>query len=249
MTAFPLLGEELAAWAEQDAAPSLWLRDDDAIAATPALDRLLALSNDYQAPILLAVIPQPANGSLARRLASEPLITPCQHGFAHLNHAAEGSRAVELGGRDLGRVEAELLEGRQRLADLFGAACMPLLVPPWNRIDAALPARLPALGFETLSTFGAPRFADVPGLRELNCHVDLIDWRGGRQGKSVVRLDRELAEAFAAARRQGGGTVGLLAHHLAHDELAWSVLGALYAWLNERADVAFLSPAQALSRP
>lgn len=222
---FIALADELARWRDAGLSPRLWLRDDDAVAPTPALERLITLSAHCQAPVLLAVIAQPAQPALAERLADVALFTPCQHGYAHRNHAGAGERAVELGGaRGLEVIAHDLAAGQQRLIALFGDRLSRILVPPWNRIDAHLAGRLPALGFATLSTFGPPRFDGIAGLGELNCHVDLIDWRGGRVGKSPARLERELVSAFALARAEGGRAVGFLTHHLAHDAQAWASL-------------------------
>jgi len=52
------LEAELDIWQSAGRSASFWWRDDDAIAATPELDRLLALAQD--APIGLAVIPAQA---------------------------------------------------------------------------------------------------------------------------------------------------------------------------------------------
>lgn len=250
---FSKLVDELARWVDAGLSPRLWLRDDDAVAPTPALERLIALSAHCQAPVLLAVIAEPAQAALAERLADVVLLRPCQHGYAHRNHAGEGEREVELGGqRSLEVIGRELAAGRQRLIALFGDRLSRILVPPWNRIDENLVGRLPALGFSALSTFGPPRFAGIAGLGELNCHVDLIDWRGGRVGKSPERLEAELVSAFALAREEGGRAVGFLTHHLAHDALAWASLDTLCYWLAGRgisfADAVTLTGDHALSR-
>lgn len=247
------LADELARWSDAGLSPRLWLRDDDAVAPTPALERLIMLSAHCRAPILLAVIARPAQAALAERLADVALLRPCQHGYAHRNHAGAGERAVELGGaRGLDVIGQELAAGRQRLITLFGDRLSRILVPPWNRIDANLVGRLPALGFSGLSTFGPQRFEGMAGLGEVNCHVDLIDWRGGRVGKSPKRLERELVSAFAQARAEGGRAVGFLTHHLAHDAQAWASLDTLCHWLAGRgirfADAVTLNDDQALSR-
>lgn len=246
---FSLLMDELARWQGEANQPRLWLRDDDAAAATEALDELLDIVTRYRTPVLLAVIPAKAQDNLAERLAGEPLVTPCQHGFCHQNHAAQGERAVELGGRALELVEGELAEGKARLKALFGDRLSSILVPPWNRLDPALPPRLPALGYSALSTFGKKRFSGVPGLGEINTHVDLVDWKGGRRGKTLDRLDGEMAEAFREARQEGGRPVGLLSHHLTHDDMAWAGLTILYENLSRAGGVAFVSADQALSSP
>ena len=130
------LERELDAWAAERRQATLWWRDDDAVAATPSLDRLLRLSERHGIPVALAVIPALAEQGLADALAQVGPVTVLQHGFAHRNHAPPGMRALECGGAPpLGQVAAELRRGRDRLALLFGARFLPVLVPPWNRID------------------------------------------------------------------------------------------------------------------
>ncbi len=205
---------------------SFWLRDDDALAPSPALETLLETSQRHGVPIALAVIPKFAVPALAERLAAAPLATPCQHGFAHVNHAKPPERAAELGAnrpRDL--VLAELGLGRRLLLDLFGARLDPMLVPPWNRYDRALEPGMAAAGFSCLSVFG--RTHANGALAQINAHVDLINWRGGRIMRPQDSLIRTLCdEVFcaAASNRQ----IGILTHHLVHDAQAWAFLDDLF---------------------
>src|SRR3546814_19565928 len=56
------------------------------------------------------------------------------------------------------------------------------MVPPWNRIDAALAERLPGLGFAALSTYQARTTATAaPGLVQTNCHLDILRWKPERR--------------------------------------------------------------------
>src|SRR5205823_4246421 len=77
---------ELDAWAKAGKTAEIWWRDDDAIAATPALERLLELRQRHDLGLMLAVIPARAADSLVDRLAREPAVAVAQHGWAHLNH-------------------------------------------------------------------------------------------------------------------------------------------------------------------
>ena len=177
-----------------------WLRDDDAVTDTPALSRLADLCGSAALPVLLAVIPAAAEERLGAFLARHHAITPCQHGWKHENHAAPGQRACELGGdRSADLVLMDLAGGRHRLRSLFGNRLADVLVPPWNRIDAAVIGRLPEIGFTALSTFGPPPDHDG-GIRRVNCDIDLIDWRNGRVGRTAQDVAGQLAHAIVAAR-------------------------------------------------
>ena len=174
------LRRELDLWAGEGRRVDVWWRDDDAVRPTPALDRLLAAARERRAPVAVAVIPATMEESLVAAL-DDPLVTVLQHGWRHANHAgegarAEGARAVECGGeRPAASVMAELLEGRDRLAAVFGDGVPPIMVPPWNRIAPEVVAALPAAGYAGLSVFGPrPSLEAAPGLVEINTHLDLL---------------------------------------------------------------------------
>ena len=219
----------------------VWLRDDDCVAVTPALERLAALCGAAGLPILLAVIPAGATPGLVPWIAGHPAVTPCQHGYAHADHALPGERARELGGRPVGTVLAELARGRARLGDLFGPALSGVLVPPWNRLDAELVPHLPAAGYSALSAFG-PTPSDS-ALPRLDADLDIIDWRRGRIGRPPDELARKLAGTI-----EGQDRLGILTHHLAHDAAAWAGLGALIEGLAAHPAVRFTDAAALLER-
>ena len=81
------LAAELDRWEEAGLVAPLWWRDDDAVAPTPQLDRLLALADG--APLALAVIPADVVRELAAALEFFPRVTVLHHGWRHANHAAQ----------------------------------------------------------------------------------------------------------------------------------------------------------------
>lgn len=239
---FPLTRAEWSRWIDQGLRPLFWLRDDDAVAPTPALDRLSQICEDHLAPALMAVIPAGAQPELAGAVAAHPLLHPCQHGFAHVNHAPSSEKRQEFGAhRPVEDMLAQLAQGRARLRALFGPALRPAFVPPWNRIDSRFAARLPELGLSRLSTFGPAIWPSGAPLR-MDCQLDVIDWRGGRVGHSLAAFDALCAQAMTAARAAGGPPIGVLTHHLAHDSQAWRLVLAFFAMtcsLNANAWISF----------
>jgi hypothetical protein len=224
------LAEEAARWQEAGRTAELWWRDDDAADSGPALDRLLELHRQTRAPLSLAVVPARATRALADRLAAEPGVDLLQHGYAHLNHATPGEKKAELGPhRPAMIVLGELGTGWLALERLFGGRALSVMVPPWNRIAPALVPTLPEIGFSGLSTFGPrQRVRPVRGLLQINTHVDLIDWKGGRGFAGEAAVLGALVAALAHARTVSDEPVGLLSHHLAMDGGAWDFLRSMW---------------------
>ncbi|EJN06217.1 polysaccharide deacetylase family protein [Phyllobacterium sp. YR531] len=223
------LRDELSRWINVSRSVQFWLRDDDAVQPTTALQRLLKLGKEHGVPTLLAVIPALAGDGLADRLKSEQLITIGVHGWSHVNHAHNGEKKQELGPhRPLQSVLAELEEGRNCIEKLFPQRALPILVPPWNRIDGSLLPHLRGLGFAALSVFGPPKEIQTSHIPVVNTHVDLMDWHGTRgcrnYGDLVADIVREMRDRFSGE----DSTIGILAHHLVHDEAAWVFLQKLF---------------------
>lgn len=232
---------ELEHWRAAGRQPQIWWRDDDAVSATAQLDRLTQLTGMAGVDVLLAVIPAHAGESLADHVGRHSNLKPCVHGWAHTNHAPASEKKCELGvHRTMDIVLSDIARGRQKLAGLFGSKLVPVLVPPWNRIRDDVASRLRETGIETVSTFAHKRrFCDM----QVNTHVDVMDWRsaGGAAGKPIRQVQSELATALAVSRANGFYPIGLLTHHLVHDETAWSSLSAMLA----QADLDWVSFAHA----
>ncbi|SKA05196.1 hypothetical protein SAMN02745126_03338 [Enhydrobacter aerosaccus] len=220
--------DEIARWRDGGQTAVLWWRDDDAVDLSPALDRLLALRQETEVPLALAVVPAAATPALAARLSDEAEIDILQHGYAHTNHAPDSDKKSELGPhRPAMQVLGELGTGRLALERLFAGRALAVLVPPWNRVAPGLVPTLPEIGFVGLSTFGDRRRAEpVRGLLQVNAHVDLIDWKGGRGFVGEERALADLVRALAAARNSRE-PVGILSHHLAMDGRGWDFLRSL----------------------
>ena len=218
---------ELDACADAGQRVTLWLRDDDAVAVTPALERLLALILQWDVPAVLAVIPVPARPELAVRLGELGPVRVALHGFAHRNHAGPEEKKQELGPhRPAATVLDEIDNGFDRLKGMFPDHTVPMLVPPWNRIAADLLPHLPQLGLRCLSAFSNQfPHEPVPGLVQVDCQLDIIDWSQRRSHPHDM-----LSGRLAALVRQRKGTtapIGILTHHLDHDEAAWAFLAGL----------------------
>jgi len=220
-----MIVEELDRWQEAGKVARFWLRDDDAVEPTAPLDRLLEVSGAFSVPLTLAVIPAHTGEALAERLQREPLCAVAVHGWSHTNYAGAEEKKQELGRhRPAAAVLGELKQGFDCLAGLHDGRFVPMLVPPWNRIDAALVPHLAGLGYAALSVYGPEKPADLP---LVNSHVDVMDWhvtRGGRDPHALaIEIVARLRHMF-----DNGGAMGLLTHHLVHDAAVWDFMNALF---------------------
>jgi len=231
------LAEELARWQNTGQRVDLWWRDDDAVADTPALRRLIEIA---RVPVALAVIPADLQPDLASCLAvtTEPdRFAVLQHGFSHRNHEPPDRKKAELGlARPGDLVLAELAQGKKILQQAFGARALPVLTPPWNRIAPAVIDHLPEQGFRGLTTY-LPRRAPhaAAGLLQVNTHVDIIDWHGGRGFLGTDQSLALLTQHLRARRLKEADRIeptGILTHHLVHDAASWLFLERLQDWLS-----------------
>ncbi|MFK0333643.1 polysaccharide deacetylase family protein [Rhizobium sp. NPDC090275] len=236
------LRAELDRWQAAGKIARFWLRDDDAIEPTPALDKLLKLTADAGVPLTLAVIPASTGEPLAARLAEERHVLVALHGWSHTNHAPADEKKQELGAHRAPEIVlGELRDGFAILQRLFGLRFISMLVPPWNRINGALIAELPALGLETLSVYGAAK-AGSP-IRPLNTHVDIMNWHGIRGGRPHDELVADVVKELRARFDDDAEPIGILTHHLVHDETAWAFLSDLMNETSAHPAVAWKSAA------
>ncbi len=178
---------------------------------------------------MLAVIPLGIEPGLAELTAGERHVVPAAHGVAHENNARPGDRKEELPAH-LGEAAIRRALGRSREAfrDAFGETEGLWFVPPWNRISPEAAALLPEHGFAGLSAWRGRPVADRSGLRRLDTHLDLIDWRGGRGGRALGELATEAATLLSARRAARDlSPLGVLSHHLIHDAAADRALAGL----------------------
>ncbi len=250
------LTQELDLWQRDGRIAAFWWRDDDAVAPTPALARLLGLSDSSGVEVAVAAIPAKVSDALAVAIERYPGALVVQHGYAHENHAPPGAPAVECGGDwPLAALLDALQEGRRRLEELFEERFRSVLAAPWNRIDRAVLDRLSGAGFNGASAYGPRAAMRAMGLVIANAHVDPLNWRERRfagGAKAVSGIVGELR-----ARRTGATApdepLGLLTHHLDHDAATWDFLQEFFTltrahpaarWLT--IDEAFAAPAPAV---
>ncbi|HEX5733902.1 MAG TPA: hypothetical protein VF131_13800 [Blastocatellia bacterium] len=195
---------------------NFFFRDDDGGWGDDRLFKLLDLFADYDLPIDLAIIPQALTPALARKILgriekNRERIALHQHGFAHVNHEAEG-RKCEFGpARAREQQDQDIASGKRILAESFGPILQPIFTPPWNRCTAETGDCLIRLGFRILSRDSSAAPLDISGLCELPVRVD---WFANRKG---VRLNTCEVGLLVADAVRDAKPVGVMFHHALMD--------------------------------
>jgi hypothetical protein len=227
---WPDLVAELDRWEEAGQVAQLWWRDDDTIAPTPALDRLLRLTGP--APLALSVIPADVVGTLAATLHPFPQIAVLQHGWCHAdcatNYPGAGKKSEYPAERHPVDVADELDEGRRRLLALFGPRALGVFVPPWNRFSDRFVPLLGEAGLTAISQM-APRKSALPrGIAVIDVHLDIVAWHEDRKFiGDAVALGRFIAELRRRREGDDRSAIGVLTHHLVMDEASEDFLHRL----------------------
>ena len=111
-------------------------------------------------------------------------------------------------------------------------------MPPFNRLSWRLVGSVAPAGLAYVSVDG-----DFPGLAmpTVNVHADVLDWRA-RSAAEPQALVRRLVAALRL-RRHGllprRRPVGVLTHHLGHDDRAWALAEELLERLAAHRTVQF----------
>jgi len=190
---------------------------------------LITLAKASGVPVALAVVPLVA----VPELFTEGDARVLMHGTDHRNRAAPGEKKTEFAGDEPdGDAVARLSAARQRLAAQAAQRFLAVLAPPWNRFKQSLVARLPEAGLYGLSGYGPRENAEASrGVRQVNTHVDIIDWRGTRRFVGEETALR-MAVNHLALRREGDADAneptGWLTHHALHDKATWEFLERLF---------------------
>jgi hypothetical protein len=237
------LGLELGRWRRAGQRPVLWWRDDDAREVTPQFRRLLVHVTRADLPLCLAVIPEGLDPELCAVVAPYVRIAVLQHGVTHLN--AAGAFPSEFAFTDEPKKVAQrLAEGWSRL-DGF-ARRLPVYVPPWNTLTPNVMAALAQSGHRRVSAWNG---LAQPG--RVDAHLDLLRWRGGPRfaGREPILGRLTALLEWRRRRRLWDEPIGLLTHHLVHDEAAWRFLDELLLFRPLQEDVQWPEPSALFGIP
>lgn len=233
---------ELDRWADGGLTANFWVRDDDAIQVSPGLERLrhVAISRGIQ--IGLAVIPGKALPDLIDFLAcGTQEFYPMCHGWQHINHS-RGSKPAEFGpDRPATELIMDARSALRRFNELFPSA-KAVFVPPFNCATTALVKSLPHIGYfgaslmpgrverallklsyglSWLPTIKIPVFSNLP---RIDVHLDVINWET-MNAQSTEMIVSAVLQNLRGRRRgliAADAPIGLLTHHLVHNEGIWN---------------------------
>jgi len=234
MTDWSDLGRELDLWRALGTPATFWWRDDDATCDSEPLSCMLEIADRFSAPLSLAVIPALVKPDLSDVVNRLPDVSVLQHGYSHTNYASPSEKKMELGlHRNTDEVISELRAGFICLENF--SARLPVLVPPWNRIESTILSQLRDIGYKGVSTMNSRETTyAAPGLIRINAHVDIVDWHGSR---GFIGLSGALDQFIKHLSERRMGLVssdeptGLLTHHLVHDRDCWKFLESLLTFL------------------
>jgi hypothetical protein len=235
---------EMRRWRSAGRSARLWWRDDDAAGASPALDRLLALAEDLEVPLTLAVIPAGDMAGLGEALAGAARVNVVQHGVDHQNRRMGAAAGEFPHDWPMAEVAIALRRGWSLMQGLPRAR--QVFTPPWNDLHPELVAALRVTGYAGLSANGELGVEGNPP--RLDVHLDLLRWRGGARFRGRGRFLGALAAEMRRRRLAGrwDAPIGVLTHHLDHTPAAWTFLTAFLAWSRRDPALGWVSLPQVL---
>jgi hypothetical protein len=243
------ISDELDKWKRVGMTAAMWWRDDDAAEPCVELDRLIRLSDGHAVPCGLATIPTRSGEPLGKVVSRAQYIWIIQHGYAHKNHAPSGAGAWELGlHRPKFAVLDDLRKGMLTLSQLFNDRFVPVVVPPWNKMDSELMPSLSDMGFLGVSaSYKRQRPTSPAGIRVADAHCDVLSWKKKQAGfAGVEHCVTDIVEHLKDKRT---GSVDsdeptcVLTHHLEMDEAAWDFMEGLFSVTSAHCALQWVSPA------
>ena len=260
---------ELGCWRSAGLRPQFWLRDDDAIDVTPQLERLCAVAERYHVQIGLAVIPAsigPALPGFVRGHSAQ--VWPLAHGWTHTNHRVKQPPGEFGEDRPEEDVRGDLVDALHAFKRAFPDRST-VFVPPYNHIAPMFVAALPDIGYCGLSSspniwesrvvrtlannawLRLPRLPVTSTFKRVDTHLDIIDWQARTAQSEDVVLHRMLGEL--RMRRKGSlpadYPIGILSHHLVHDEAIWLAMERLLDDLASEGTADFVTCQEVFGRP
>jgi hypothetical protein len=246
--------EELDSWQRNGELARFWWRDDDAQIDNKPFKRLIQLAEVTSAPLILAVSPGIISESFVEKLNGIRNVHMAAHGFRHVNYN-KGALTAEFGNdRPLEVMIAEIEHLAKKFASMFPNRGLSMFVPPWHGLDQRLIPYLSRSGFKCLSmheSFSVRAaqifFAKIPSIKMAFARPGSKSLKAQSMDRANIAINflssgarhllkvNPLHQALGALRLRRLGLIaidrpiGLMTHHLQHDESAWEQLSQLIA--------------------
>lgn len=229
---------------------SFWWRDDDLEIPSLALAEMLTATEDSGiAPGLAAVSGAVKSEAISALDGTQARVMP--HGWRHVNHEPAGAKKSEYGPRRAVEERLAEIDGAcNRIAALAGTRALLVFTPPWNNIATDLLPHLHRSKAAGVSAYRMPgREPQSASRPRLDTHVDLIDWRGTRQGLSAERLVDLLVpwvKLASVTENPLDSAVGVLSHHLVTRPNDWSAWAPVWRVIASHSASRWVCPETAL---
>lgn len=230
--------------------PPVFFRADDIGAGGRAFNALCEIFRSHRIPLGMAVVPAWLSDVRAKQLFSavpreEPLWGWHQHGWRHVNWERAGKKSEFGEQRPIEKQWRDILQGQQKMRDIFGDRLVNVFTPPWNRLSVSTLRILQELGFEGVSMGKVfPRGVRSPlAMKNLRVNLDLHTRKGKDSHQDFQEILAELATLFG--KRE---PVGIMIHHQKMTYFAFEFLDELLALLKNLAGIQFVGFQEILGR-
>jgi predicted deacetylase len=251
---------ELDVWKDGGLRARFWVRDDDAVEMSGQLAQLHDIADRHELNIGLAVIPGKMRPGFVDILAQmRKRFYPMCHGWVHADYGRPGKPGEFGRDRPFSRLRSDAEQAYTVFSNCFGTT-RAIFVPPNGRITFGLRKALPRIGFAAVST--GPSYFERKILRmssalpwmpavairmasvipRFDVHIDVMDWRR-KTARDSEAVAAEIVENLHLRRRgflAPDHPIGLLTHHLVHDEQVWRLCNELLDALSAHETVDFV---------
>jgi hypothetical protein len=222
---------------------TFWWRDDDAIEETQALQKLLKLV-DHKA-ISIATIPEYCTKSLIDIVKENPYIHLLQHGVSHENFAHKEEKKCEFPTHLSDEHHWQRIQyGRDKIFQLYPEWDGKGFVPPWNRMKLNSAEGLKDIGFDYISAFESLKARNIATKHIAYCdsNIDPIDWKGNDGKNNYGFIGWQACDDILLHHAQYQQHIGLLTHHLVHNEAMWHKLEIIADFMHHHPAIDWQAP-------
>lgn len=211
--------------------PIFFRADDIGGETDPLFDPLMELFRSHRIPLCLAVVPTWIDTATWSKYEKyQPLSDQwCwhQHGYSHTNHEHTGKKAEFGSARSKDEVKQDIVDGKNKLANLLGDAFTPIFTPPWNRCSLHTLETLAEQGFYAVSRSRKATPLPPENLPDIQINIDLHTRKEKNAATSWDALYAELSQAAES------GLMGVMLHHELMNQQGFAFLDLLLTLIRE----------------